>query len=291
PSIIHTKSNLFAPYLHAHFLLKSEKMLEEAAQKATENPRFLRHVQLAQMGIDYVILLNEAKLKQQATAQGISWPDKHQRRYDRFKYIAEHIAHLSAISEGDEDISAFLEAVKEPAIAPESNCPHPGIPQEKCIDFHEVGFTLAGAYITYDPKASDHRTARLPGDTLDDNGEGGGAGVWGIQIPYDDLLPQNDDHWYLYAAVRATPNPQYNFTADPNPVLFRSGISEDEPIEYHKKDFEDDAYHIVRLSPYPQYQDNSSYIWFAPTDIEDITAPSPLKALYVDRIFAVRTDE
>ncbi len=289
PSLIGSKSTIYAPYLNAKFMLESDKLIQEALKraKASGNEAYLKHVKEVQAGIDYVMLYNEAKLKKEAKEQNIEWRDNHSKRYERFKDTIQNIIGLSAVAEGNNDINAFLEAVKEPAIAPKSNCPQTGMSEDKCIDFQEAGFELAEAHIVYDAKASDHRSATVTGKTVDESG----TGIWAIQIPYSILLPQDERQWYLYASVRAEPNPDFDFSDNSNPVLFYSGIIGDEHVEHKYEEFKDNSYHIIKLSDYPQYQDNSSYIWFSPVRLENKNQTSPLKALYVDRIFAVEAEE
>lgn len=289
PSIIGSKSTVYAPYLNAKLMIESDKLIQEAINraKASGDEAYLKHVKEVQAGIDYVMLYNEAKLKKEAKEQHLTWDDNHQERFERFKDTIVNVIGLESPAEGNNDIDAFLEAVREPAIAPKSNCPKAGMGEDECIDFQEAGFELAEAHIVYDAKASDHRAATVLGSAVDEEG----TGIWAIQLPYSLLLPQDDRHWYLYASVRAEPNPDYDFSNDPNPSLFYSGIIGDDYIEYKYNNFKDNRYHIIKLSDYPQYQDNSSYIWFSPVRLDNKDQTSPLKALYVDRIFAVEAKE
>ena len=281
PSAIHTKTHVLQPYLSAEFLIRADQLLQQAAAAAEGNPRFARHVAIERMGVDWVMLLNGAQLKAQAAAGNLAWPDQttEQRlaRYDRLYDTAVNQVNMDALLEGMEhdEVPAALASARVERSLPGTPKPCTGVASQDCVDFQDLAFELSGATIVGDPQASDHSAARLPGDT----------DAWGIQLPLDQLLPEDGD-WILYARFRVDPG----VGASDEAVALNLGVySEREQRNRVEKAIPfkavaDGRYHTVRIDGWPYQHEAGTAIWFAPPN------DTVIDNLYVDRIIAVRAN-
>ncbi len=280
PSPILTKTGVGEPYLNAALLIQADDLMARASAAAAGNATHARRVAIERMGVDWVMLLNGARLRAQADAEGLTWPDdseaKRLARWNRLHDTVLNIAHMEALQEGmtADQVPAALDGLRVARIVPDTPRPCAGVAAADCVDLQDLGFTLADALLVGDEGASDHGAARLPGDTP----------VWGIQIPLQRLLPESGE-WILYARLRVAPGPD----ASDEAIAMHLGIysPQDGTVVMKHLPFKalaDGRYHTVRIDGWPHSYEAGTYIWFAPPDSYVIDY------LYVDRVIAVRHD-
>ncbi len=287
--VISTKTRANLPYLNARLLIEADALMAQAETSAADNPLYLKHVRIERMGVDWTILLNDARLKQEAQRAGLQWPDAsetdRQARLSRLRHTIVNVAGMDSLGEGTGDIDAVLTALETPAIVPPALCPPMGRTDDQCIDFQDLGFALSEASITADPLASDHRAAVMAGDVWGDEG----GGWWGIQASLQTLLPANDSQqWDLFANVRVDINRAGGYSPDSDVIAFSAGVDPGDSRDYSLRDFGDEQYHVIKLAGGPRTYDAQASVWFAPANRSD--NPPPITHLYVDRVFAVRHD-
>ncbi len=269
PSRINTKAGLDLPYLNAAFLIKADSYMDQAERAASGNPLFLKHVQIERMGVDWVMLLNWAKLKAQAENEGLVWPDATEQerleRVERFKNVVKNVALMEDFGEGTGDIDTLLASLQYPRIvpAPPVNCET----GDTYIDYQDINFKLSEAQLVYDEAASDHGAARMVGST----------DAWGIQIPFQMLLPETGQ-WDVYVAVKIDPNDG----ADEDAAAILVGVDgTPHNREIPLKALADGKYHILQVTGNPYSYNAQQTLWVAPPNSDTIDY------LYVDRVFAV----
>src|SRR5690606_14266415 len=102
--------------------------------------------------------------------------------------------------------------------------------------------------------------------------------VWGVQMHLDSLPP--DGQWRLYAMVRIDPG-----TGAPDQRAMSMGVSPGPSTSKTVGDLADGEYHLVEFPGGPYRHDPGLALWFAPPK------SNAIKALYIDRVFAVRADK
>ncbi len=280
PSPIGTKTGVEEPYLNAALLIEADDLFRQASAAAAGNATYARRVAIERMGVDWVMLLNGARLQAQAAAEGLTWPDDSEAsrlaRWQRLHDTAIDVAHLTALQEGmsADQVEAALQGLRVARVIPHRPRPCAGVADGDCIDLQDLSFTLADARLVGDETASDHGAARLPGDTP----------IWGIQIPLQRLLPESGE-WILYARLRVDPGPAASDEALAMHLGIESGTDGTLVMKHLPfKALADGRYHTVRLDGWPHRYEAGTFIWFAPPDSQVIDH------LYVDRVIAVRRD-
>ena len=104
----------------------------------------------------------------------------------------------------------------------------------------------------------------------------GDSAVWGIQLSLSELPAKGT--WKVYFSGRIDKGSGVN-----NDIAFRAGIYPGLARKVTMTQAAGKGYHELML-PGEWKQDRKKTIWFAPPN------SSAIKALYIDRIFAVRTD-
>ncbi len=273
PSFIGTKTTPLQAYLNADFVIHADELLARAFQAAAGDSRFQRHVAIERMGIDWVMLLNSARLRAEAEQQGLVWPDgdEQQRlnRLDRLSDTVKRIAGMSSLAEGADSVDNILQGLRVPRALASTPIPCAGLASTDCVDLQDLGFDLADAELVGDSAASDGGAARLPGDT----------DIWGIQIPFQRLLPETGE-WAIYARLRIEKGPVANEDETALWMGVDPGVTKRVPI----RELGDETYHTVRIDGLFHRYDGLSYLWFAPPNSQTIDW------LYVDRVFAIRQD-
>lgn len=257
-----------ASYLSADFLGQADQIFRKAEQAVRNEVEFLAHVQAARLGIDYTILFNHGRFHIDATEQG-SNAENYGTRYTRFKQYLKN-AKVKAYREGGREASTetlieTLRIQRNPAMPPEA-CQ--GRPPENCIDFQDINFRLAGdAKFVPDDMASDGSTVRMSGDSA----------VWGIQLPLSEL--PSEGKWKVYFSGRIEKG-----SGEGNDIAYRAGIYPGLAREMTMKQVADKGY-LELMLPGVWTRDQRKSVWLAPPRSRAI------KAFYIDRIFAVRTDK
>ncbi len=273
PGFVGTKTTPLQAYLNPDFVIHADALLAQAFQAAADNARFQRHVAIERMGIDWVMLLNGARLRAQAEQQGIDWPDSDESqrlaRLDRLSDSVKNIAGMSNLAEGNASVDDVLDGLRIPRHLAARPIPCAGIATEDCVDLQELGFELADAELVGDPAASDGGAARLPGNT----------DIWGIQVPFQRLLPETGE-WAVYARLRIDKNPLANDDDSALWMGIEPGVTKRVPI----RELADGYYHTIRIDGSFRSYAGQGYLWFAPPN------SSAIANLYVDRLFAIRRD-
>lgn len=268
PSRIDTKTGPGLPYLNAAFVIGADQLMEQAEAAAAGNALYLKHVRIERMGVDWVILLNGARLSLEAQQQGLTWPDATEEerlaRVDRFTDTVRNVAAMESFGEGTGDLNDMLASFRYPRVVPSTPvlCTGGG-----CIEYEDFNFRLAEAQLVHDELASDHGAARMVGSTP----------VWGVQVPFQMLLPETGQ-WDIYADVRVDPG----VDVDGDAVALRLGV---DPTPHGRdiplKALADGRYHTLRITGSPYAFDAEKYLWFAPP------ASDAIQYMYVDRVYAV----
>ncbi len=289
PSPVTTKSSLTAPYLHSDFIIRADRIMQQAEEAAADNQLFLDHVKTERLGVDWVILHNGARLAAEAAEQGLSWPDdtpeKRQQRLDRFKDTVRNIARLDSFGEDVGTVNGMLTALATLRSIPQQV----GLCTEEtdCRDYQDLDFQLSGAELFNDDQASDLFAARMPGDDTRWHENGESNPPWGIQVPVKKLITE-PGQWDVYAVIRV----DKGAAADPADTALSLGVA---PGPYSRDlalaTLDDEKYHTVRLSgsPYRLHGDEVlstddvavESIWFSPP------ASAAIEQMYVDRVFIV----
>ncbi len=189
PSRILTKASADLPYLNAPFRARADQLLDRAEAEVKDEPLYLAHVKRARLGIDWVSLLNGAKLAAEAKQQGLPWISEAE-RLERFKQNLKVVG-VTSFGEDVGKLEDTLEALAIPRRLPSSPPQAKGLKAGEWVDCQEVGFMLSDAELVADTQASNGAAARMRGDT----------DTWGIQVKLQMLLPETGK-WDLYAAVR-----------------------------------------------------------------------------------------
>ncbi len=270
PSFIGTKTNVLQPYLTAGLLIEADRLLAQAG-RAARNPLQQQRVAIERMGVDWVMLLNGPRLKAEAQAQGLQWPDDGEAdrlaRLERFAHTVRDVAGMDSLGEGSGSVDDVLEGLRIPRTLPAPPIPCAGYADADCVDLQDIGFELADADLVGDPAASDGSAAHLPGNT----------DIWGIQVPFQQWLPETGE-WALYVRLRVMPGAG----AGEDEAALWLGIDPGETHRVPLREIGDGRYHVMRIGEGLHGYDAESYLWFAPPD------SSAIDGLYVDRVFAIR---
>ena len=291
---IFTNTRITLPYLNADFLIDADRMMRRAEAKACDgtHPRFCRHVRAERLGVDLVMLLNHGLLMEEA---GDRWPDRtrkaYRRRLRRVKAVVREIG-AENYGESSGSFAAILSMLRHPSVAPRDGCDLLRQSPEECIDFQELGFQLADATLLYDANASDTRAASITGDSVDEQEDGSGVGIWGIQAGFQTIFPPDaQGEWDLFGLVRVTVNRDGGFGPQSDIDAFKAGVEGSDWQSYPLYRFGDEAYHLIKLSSTPvPARDVGMGVWFSPPDKADVHDPSPIRRLYVDRLIALPHD-
>ena len=271
PSFIGTKTNVQQPYLNAAFLIEADNLFALAEQASSGDPLYHRRVAIERMGVDWVMLLNGARLKAEAEAKGLAWPDSDENarlaRQARLADTVTNVAGMASLAEGGGAVEDVLNGLLIPRTLPDAPIPCAGYAAGDCVDLQDLAFELADADLVGDPEASDGGAAHLPGNT----------NIWGIQIPFQQWLPETGE-WELYARLRVT----RGATASDDDAALWLGIDPGDAKRIPLRELGDGRYHTVRIDDLTHAYDGQSYLWFAPPD------SNAIEGLYVDRVFAIR---
>ncbi|OGV53028.1 MAG: hypothetical protein A2X45_11375 [Lentisphaerae bacterium GWF2_50_93] len=255
------------PYLNAKMLIEADALFQEAEKACVGKPEYLKHVQIARIPVDYIMLLNQANLRKQAEDAKLTWPED-KGRYARFAQYAD-IAKLTSVGESSGSLAVMLEALKveRKIAAPPRECE--GLARNEWVEVQDISFKLCGANIVPDSKASDGGAAMMKGNSA----------TWGIQASLQNIIPEGDGQWDLYAVGRIDKG---NGAADA--TAFNLGVYPPfaDTMKVKVGEVEDGEYHTFKLSKSPYVYDAGKAFWAAPPNSDAI------KAFYIDRVFAVR---
>ena len=257
-----------AAYLSQDFLVQADQIFQKAEHAVRNEAEFLRHVQAARLGIDYVILVNSERFYTSDKKYDKSRED-YDSRYTRFKRYV-HDAKITSFREGGQEagMNALIENLRLPrySVVPPEACKDrsPG----NCIDFQDINFRLAGdARVVPDGMASDGSAVRMSG----------GSDIWGIQLPLSEL--PSEGKWKVYIRGRIEEG-----LGKGNDIAFKAGVYPGLAQEITMNQVAGKGY-LELILPGVWTKDRSKSIWMAPPK------SSSIKAFYIDRIFAVRANQ
>ncbi|MGP0593524.1 DUF4838 domain-containing protein [Nitrospira sp. T9] len=256
-----------AAYFSQDFLVQADQIFQKAEHAVRNEVKFLRHVQAARLGIDYVILVNNERFNTAVKKYDRNRED-YDTRYTRFKrYLKD--AKITSLREGGQQagMDALIDTLRLPrnSVMPPEACKNrsPG----NCIDFQDINFRLAGdARLVPDAMASDGSAVRMAG----------GSDVWGIQLSLSEL--PTEGKWKVYFRGRIEEG-----LGKGNDIAFKAGVYPGLAQEITMNQMVGKGY-LELILPGVWTRDRSKYIWMAPTK------SNSTKAFYIDRIFAVRAN-
>lgn len=262
PGRLRAKTPVTAGYLDATFLRRADRLMRQAEAATAEGSRYRRRVQTARIPVDYAILANRARLREEG---GGDWRLATGARLERLRRYLEQ-ADVTAYREGGAaGIDGLMRALEidRTRAGPPAICE--GLPPSDCRVAEDLALHLVGgdAALAADDAAADGGAATMPGD----------ARAWGVQLPLADLLPETGD-WRIYARVRAETDDGARRPA------VQAGIH---PGDNRTHDA-GPSYRTVALPGSYRY-DAQRYLWFAPAHDDDVDR------ILVDRVIAVPAEE
>lgn len=246
-----------AAYLSPGFIKRADRLFVQAQEAVRGDPTLLQHVRTARIPVDYVALINGLRLGSDIQDGSV--------RLARFKQSVK-AAHITQYREGG-SIKTLMSALRVPRTSPKppQRCMHK---PSDCRVIEEFGLHLAGgAHVVPDSRASDGAAVRMPGTSR----------VWGIQLPLSELLPPTGS-WSIVASVRVS---RGRVGGDDDPAAVVLGVNPGPYRTVHLNELADGRYHNVQLKGRWR-AGPKKYVWIAPPHSRAV------KAVYVDRIFAVR---
>lgn len=257
------RSLVTEPYMSFGVMRRADRLFERAERAVTGRGGFLRRVQTARIGVDYVILLRRADYVREAERAGMAWDPKAPERLARFKrYVAQ--AGLRSYGENVGSLEALYQAMKIERKVPPVPEICRGLPASNWVDYQDLSLRrYAGAEITEDRLASDNGALTMPGNKPD----------WGIQMKLDNLPPEGK--WKLYAVVRVDPGRGPDSAAA---LIF--GVHPGANRKVTLGEVRDGQYHTFGLPG--AYDSNAGQgLFFAPPN------SGAIRRMYVDRVIAV----
>ena len=248
-----------ADYLTAALLQQADRLFERAEAAVAEDPSRLAHVRNARTAVDYAILTSRPD------AGGADWV-KHDRRLERLRASLEASGMRAYREGGGASLKRLVEAlsIERRAAAVPPVCRDR--PAAACRSAQELSLDLAGgARIVPDASAGDGAAVTMEGHRR----------AWGIQLPLDRLLP-DEGRWQVYVAARATAD-------DSAGTVLRAGVYPGRRRGVSANDLAGEGYQFIAL-PGLWQRDAGRTVWVAPTGSKAV------RAIYVDRIVAVRAD-
>ncbi len=260
-------------YLRAEDLEKGAAAFDKAVEAVKDDPVLATRVDRAKMSLDYVLLLRHKELERVAKAAGKEpfVPQNPKAAAEAFVARAEkynldrHAEHTPFSAYKD----SFLRRFRDPAPVPEM-CKD--LPESAWVDINdnEMHIVHQGRWgdIVDDPKASDGKAVRMPGDHYE----------WATSFPVEDgMFPKGPWRCYVVARCEAT--------AEDGPAMTMGLYDSKEKKGVAHKQVDVGAatgdYHVYDLGTHELR--SGMYFWMAPPK-----RPGEVQAVYVDRIFLIK---
>lgn len=264
------KTNVDSPLLNFDFIIKADKLMEQAEAAVASDPVKLRHVRQVRICIDYVVLLRRKEFETEAKKRGVAWSADTGRRRARFDETAkvEKIRQYRQGGQNMDELAAIMDIERGDSAPPALV---KNLPATDWIEIQDLGINryYKPTIIVADDKASDGAAARLNGDSE----------AWVIQVKRH-LVPE-EGQWDIYAEVRV----DAEGAGDEDTALcigYAPPMSRFSKIPY--KAVKGEGYHLVKVPGGPfRYSPDDA-------DITYIKGPKSkkIKYIYVDRFIMVR---
>ena len=270
PAPIKAKMPINVSYLNAEFFLKAERLFNKALE-SVDDEILKNHIKKAKIGLDAILLLRRAELKQEAKEKGLKWFSSiylNEILQDFKKIVVKE--DISRYSENG-DIDNFIELLELKRKIPKKPDVVKNLKKDKdWFEFQEYTLTnCCGTEFEEDPLASDGVAVSLSGDTT----------VWGISF---DLNYIPDGKWTIYFQIRVSLEEDTNLI-DNLKLAFRYGVYPlTRPYFGLLQFFKDEKYHTIKVGTFKRENAN---LWIAPP------GNSAVKKIYVDRVFIVRAND
>ncbi|NLS93816.1 MAG: DUF4838 domain-containing protein [Planctomycetaceae bacterium] len=261
-------------YLTLDDLNRATRLFAKAGEAVADDPVLARRVRRERLPLDHVWLRRFYALRRTARAeqQEFLGPADPVAACDEFIRLAKEFK-VGSYREG-RPFSEYEEGLRRrfrPVGPPPEACR--GLPDDAWIDLQDNQFRLAEpgkwADMVDDPKASDGKAIRMPGDHYE----------WATSCPLsDDLAYGNPWQCFVVARVEATAADGPAMTMGIYDSKNRKGLSH---LSVPIADVSDGNYRVFDLGTHEL--NGQIYIWVAPPK-----RPGEVQAVYVDRIYLVR---
>jgi hypothetical protein len=246
-----------ASYLSEREIDYLESILDEG-EKHLSNPVFQKHLDEVYANLDYIRILNSTD------------PQKRAKSIRRFrKYLDTHQS-ITHYAEGSR-----IDALKTIMQIERTDPPAPKLAQDKkngidWIDFQAYTLRLCCAKLVQDNQASDKIAAKMRGEQDE----------WGFQLDLATNLPKG--LWDLYARVKITLDKETTLLQKAMPALYFGIHPNIVKGALLVAQMPANSYKTFKVGTIDTRTTNAQYLWISPPENPMI------KALYVDRIFAIR---
>jgi uncharacterized protein DUF4838/glycosyl hydrolase family 67 len=261
-------------YLTLDDLNRATRVYAKATEAVAGDPVLARRVRRERMPLDHVWLRRYYALRRAAKARQKEFlgPDDPTAACEEFIRLAHEFKAGNCraghpFSEYEDSLRRRFRSVGPPPEACRD------LPADDWIDLQDNQFRLASpgkwAALVDDPKASDGKAARMPGDHHE----------WGTSCPLSyDFSCGNPWRCFVVARVEATGTDGVAMTMGMYDTRKRKGLAERRiPVA----DVSDGEYQVFDLGAHDV--DGEINVWIAPT-----ARPDEVQAVYVDRIYLIR---
>jgi hypothetical protein len=283
-----------APYLTFKTLARAEELWQQAERVAPANSDYSARIRIGHLPVRFAFLNDWQRLRLDCWEQNLSWPLNESRKAvaDEFRKVCLGIpgkdwTHVGAMSERGLQVETFLKDfvtdpvlnVQTPALPrlknPSPPADLPAASAKRSVDLQD---NLAVLYkrgefadILPDPKASDHRAVRMPGNHSE----------WAFRINGKDIMAKAPPKaCKVYVIARVEKHPGTNTAS----VAFAAGVYDTE-----RKDYPAQA--RIKLEDATQEYHAWPIGSFEPSATRDIfvsPASNPaVKAIWIDRVYLV----
>lgn len=272
------KSPPDASFLSLDILTKANDLFDQAEQSVADQPEVLKRVKLARLPLQYVWIKRWAKLKEEATASGITWPffgTLDQASHQFFEFAKANQVNYIAEGKPMADFEKVTLGLKRKTSPTPAGCEK--LQQKDYInnqdDLFQLTLNKSQVELIPDKTASDGVAARMPGTHHN----------WAVQKHFRFTPIDQSSLYRVFVTVKCE-------TTGSEGNAFTCGIWNTKKKKgYGDKtvtiaEIEDSNYHDYELGTFPISADD--YLWIAPAE-----NPKNSKAVWVDRIYLIKAEK